>query len=359
MVELTFVDGLCAVSSFAFASYGMLLCSYNFDFAGGYRYGQLALKLLDRFGAKEWLPRVYACVYGVIHGWNRPMEFAMKPLWHAIQVGLETGDNEFAGLNAHICTTIMFERGKPLNELNDRIIKVSGELRMLKQQFMVNINKPLSYMIEALIGNDNECTVSASTGNPVCWGHFDSEHTYHGSWIHFQRCIVAYIFGDFETAVIEGSKAKISKAFPYQTVDLACMILFDGLASLGLCQQPGCHRRHFIATAKRHIRVIEKISYGSPEYCLGKVFLLKAELSMTTRNFDKAHSEYISAIALSSKGGLLMEEAIANERAGRCMQMLGDSRSFGFFNEALELYERWGAKAKARRLRAEIFDARS
>ena len=54
-----------------------------------------------------------------------------------------------------------------------------------------------------------------------------------------------------------------------------------------------------------------------------------------------------------------MEEAIANERAGRCMQMLGDSRSFGFFNEALELYERWGAKAKARRLRAEIFDARS
>jgi hypothetical protein len=67
----------------------------------------------------------------------------------------------------------------------------------------------------------------------------------------------------------------------------------------------------------------------------------------------------LGVVSLSSKGGLLMEEAIANERAGRCMQMLGDSRSFGFFNEALELYERWGAKAKARRLRAEIFDARS
>jgi histidine kinase len=359
MVNLTLVDGLCAVSSFAFATYGMLLCSYNFDFAGGYRYGQLALKLLDRFGAKEWLPRVYAGVYGFIHGWNRPMELAMKPLWHAIQVGLETGDIEFAGLNAHICITIMFERGKPLNELNDRMMNFTGELRMLKQESMVNMNKPLRYMIEALIGNDNECTVSASAGNPIRGGHFESDHVYAGCWIHFQRCIVTYIFGDFETAVIEGSKAKSCVASPYQTVDLACMLLFDGLASLGLCQQPGRHRRHLITTAKRHISVIEKISCGAPEYCLGKVFLLRAELSVTTRKFDKAHSEYISAIALSSKGGLLMEEAIANERAGRCMQILGDSRSTAFLNEALELYEKWGAKAKACRLRTEILDASS
>jgi len=45
--------GLCGMSAFSFAAYGgFLVSSVNQDFEGGYRYGNIALKVLDRLSSK-------------------------------------------------------------------------------------------------------------------------------------------------------------------------------------------------------------------------------------------------------------------------------------------------------------------
>jgi len=62
-VQITLEYGLSAMSSSAFASYGML-CAAAGQYEEAFRYGQLSLDLLQKFKAKEYAPRVFASVYG-------------------------------------------------------------------------------------------------------------------------------------------------------------------------------------------------------------------------------------------------------------------------------------------------------
>jgi hypothetical protein len=58
------------------------------------RYGELALQLLERFGAKQWLSRVHVCVYGCIFSWTKDLRTCIGPLGRGFDVGIETGDVE-------------------------------------------------------------------------------------------------------------------------------------------------------------------------------------------------------------------------------------------------------------------------
>jgi predicted ATPase len=99
MVQLSLEHGLCAVSSVAFSVYGMLLVSKKWNVHEGTRMGDLSFKILDRFQAKAWIPRVHAAFYGFIHGWTRPHQLVFEPLLRGYRVGLETGDIEVRRLS--------------------------------------------------------------------------------------------------------------------------------------------------------------------------------------------------------------------------------------------------------------------
>lgn len=83
-------DRSCA----GFGAYALLLASAFGDVNNGYRVGQIALAILERFKAKEWMARVYSAVYGLCFTWRDPFRHSLKPLLAAHRVGLSTGDIE-------------------------------------------------------------------------------------------------------------------------------------------------------------------------------------------------------------------------------------------------------------------------
>jgi predicted ATPase len=114
MVQLSLKHGFCAASCLAFSTYGMLLVSNGVNVDQGTRMGDLGMKLLDRFQAKEWIPRVYAAVYGFIHGWTRPNQLAFEPLLRGYRVALETGDIEVSLLMVPLtCFAVIISHGFP------------------------------------------------------------------------------------------------------------------------------------------------------------------------------------------------------------------------------------------------------
>lgn len=102
MVSLSLDYGLSSISSAGFAFFGILSCSVGSDTEFGYRCGQLALQLLEKFKCAEFLPRVYSAVYGFINSWKYKSSEALEPLRNAHHIGLETGDIEFAMVNATV-----------------------------------------------------------------------------------------------------------------------------------------------------------------------------------------------------------------------------------------------------------------
>jgi predicted ATPase len=93
VIKLTLEHGASVMSSVGFAVCAMILCGSG-DTDIGLRYAELALDLYARFPVREWLPRVYAGVYGGAYACAKSPALSLAPLRHGHRIGLETGDTE-------------------------------------------------------------------------------------------------------------------------------------------------------------------------------------------------------------------------------------------------------------------------
>jgi predicted ATPase len=82
--------------------YSVLSCSLEDDIDIGYKYGQLSIRLLEKFKCIEFLPRVYSAVYGFSASWKNNFSSLLTHLQYAHQVALDSSDLEFAMVNANI-----------------------------------------------------------------------------------------------------------------------------------------------------------------------------------------------------------------------------------------------------------------
>ena len=94
IVQMSLQHGLSGMSSPGFSSYGMFLSGVFRKFDVAFCFGQLSLRMMDRFPGKEWLPRTYITVYGMINTWKDPFRESLESLRLAHRVGLASGDIE-------------------------------------------------------------------------------------------------------------------------------------------------------------------------------------------------------------------------------------------------------------------------
>lgn len=83
---------------------------------------------------------------------------------------------------------------------------------------------------------------------------------------------------------------------------------------------------------------------------------LEAEL-MSLKETKSALSPYICCIALSRESGFLWQTALASERTGKYMVLIGELDSApSYLQEAVQLYKEWGSPSKATTLEEEIME---
>jgi predicted ATPase len=111
MLKLSLDNGLSAMSSVAFAGYGVLL-TFSGHTEEGQRFGKLALELVDQFGASAFRARVMALVYGCIQNSVKPWIDSLDHLKEGHRLGLMTGDFEFAMFNSNLRVACMLESGR-------------------------------------------------------------------------------------------------------------------------------------------------------------------------------------------------------------------------------------------------------
>ena len=96
---------------------------------------------------------------------------------------------------------------------------------------------------------------------------------------------------------------------PFKTV----VIALYGLTHLALYRTTGKNKRKAVAAARSRIRKVDVLARANPQFCLGKVYLLRAEVAAVIGNHDEAHALYVTAFALFGTENSLMELAIAKE----------------------------------------------
>jgi hypothetical protein len=189
-------------------------------------------------------------------------------------------------------------------------------------------------------------------------------------WSFTNRMILAYLFGDYDTARSMSLRSRDLIKYPFWGRGSVLAHFFDALVQIEYARS---RNYHCSIEATRRLRDITQWAEHAPMNFVGMKDLIGAELAALARCHGKAVLHYVSAIALSQYGGFTMQTALAHERYGK--YLLRQERSSNNCNrsnknnnsnnmnvelatehlhKALDLYEQWGGLTKRQHLEAEI-----
>jgi hypothetical protein len=311
--------------------------------------------LYEKFKTKAALGILSAGYYGCVHGWKKPIQETLEPLKYAYRVGMETGDIEFAMMNANIYCWSQLDI-TPLPALEKEISAFNERMEFYGQKLNMTMIKPVWQMLKNLMGEaeDDPITLAGDIMGESIIEQWKHENMSLYAWANAYGMMLAYLFGDYTRAEHFSNGCRTLADYPWGAVDVAVVIFFDALTALANARKSNQKKAPL---AEKRLQRLQYWANHSPHNFLGKQFLLEAEMAALAGQHNLAFSKYTCAIALSREGGFIMQTGLANERTGKYLLEQDDKESAVFYiREAISLYKRWGAKAKVKSLKDEMKD---
>lgn len=166
-------------------------------------------------------------------------------------------------------------------------------------------------------------------------------------WLHYHKANLSFAFADFDRAAVEIKKARRLTKVPFSNVETSLVLLMDGMAHL-------VSKKHrSISTARRSLRMLQKLAKKAPQNTLAMMYLLQAELcAQFPRQKESAIMNFMSAVAIASESHIAIDLGMAQERFGSFYNRLGEEElSSECYQQALESFNGWGALAKVKHMR--------
>ncbi|THH39245.1 adenylate/guanylate cyclase domain-containing protein [Neolewinella litorea] len=356
MCRMSLKYGNTALSAFAFATYGVIMCGVLEQMESGYRYGKLGLRLMDKFEERAWTTQIYCPVYALIINWNEHVRNTLRPLQESYHIGLETGAIEFACINSNIYCIHSYLIGRNLQRVEEETAAYSRNYLQLKQETNYNYNEVYRQ------GMRNFMKKSANplilTGDAYDEAKMMEQNTERDDktglfFIYFNKLILACHFRDYRPAAEHAANARRLLEAVLAKFEIPNHHFYEALVNLALYPQSDRReQRRIMRRARTNIKKMRKWSRTAPENYLHKAELMEAERQRVLGNFNLARLAYDRAIAEANRQQYVHEAALAYELAGRAYLEQGMEQLAGFFfKSAFSAYREWGAEAKLADLR--------
>lgn len=349
MVRLSLDHGNSVYSAFAYAVYGMLLIAFEQDFAHGHACARLGVTLARRFGdpVQECRTLHVFCVF--VNHWRAPLASSLPLVRAAIVRGLEAGELQYAVLAQSTLIVVVYHLGIELSQVQ---VELGSTLRLAhRTQNKAGHEYQVAYRQAArcLQGqtsargsfDDDDFSerafIESARDNPVAMGIYLS-----------LRLEARYLFGDFQQA--RATVEQVAPLVPAISVLLRLpeYHLYSALTAAAEVDRDPSAKASAIEHITDHLRALERVAKSSPANFSAKHLLVEAERSRLEGRVGDAASRYDAAIDAARSAELLKDEALANELAGRFWRAQGRDRIASMYlREAVVIYRRWGAFAKA------------
>ena len=355
MVRLSLAKGNAPLSSFAYASYGLLMCGVANDMMTGYQLGKAALALVEKSDGDVLRNRVIFLVANFINPWRCHPHESLPLFQSSLQLGLETGDWEFVAWCYWRDVHLLYLTGYKLTDLLERLqesqqlvtqIKQAAALNLIALQTQVVVN--LSHDVEqpiVLVGEyyDESANLAQyqATGNLLgCYELF------------FHKLMLAYWLGHYEDALVSATEAAKALLGVTAAIEVALLYFYDSLVRLALYPVADATRQaQTLEIVTQNQQKLEHWATHAPMNYQHKYDLVAAELARAEGNHDRALSLYNAAIEAASQQGYVQEVAMAYELSGELNLKLGHERiGITYLMNAFHAYARWGAMAKIRQM---------
>lgn len=352
-VQISVQYGNTPYSTFAYASYGALLCTGPQRMAEGRKFGELALALLDRLDAASFKSKVMNLVYGHINHWSSHLRETLVPIEESFRAGIETGDLEYASLSAITHVYTAFLSGLPLSTVETtakeyaRVAK-GGSLDsiMLRRQLVLNLLGPTE---DPCVLRGEACDEDTMLPRMIKANRLMGLLTF-----YCVKSTLAFLFERYDEALRYADKTRKYQTSSISIAMVPARLFTNALISLGVyAEQSDAERTLTLKKVDRILKKLRAWAAAAPMNHLHRIYLIEAERCRVLGRNKKAARNYDHAIACAKRDQYVFEEALANELAGRFYRGWGWAQLAQLYlHEARDIYARWGAIAKVKQMEA-------
>ncbi|MBE9224226.1 AAA family ATPase [Phormidium sp. LEGE 05292] len=355
MIQLCLDRGHSTLAPYPYALYGMILCAAMGDIEGGYHAGQLGLKLLEQFNAKEFQAKVFTTFNPFIRPWKEHARETLAPFIKGLQSGLEIGDLEYGSYCAMNYCTYLFLVGEHLESVEQKQSKYIDFLLQLKREVAIAYARIWGQLVQNLLGNSLE-------KYRLIGKYFDESvrlpelKTANNGMLLFavylSKLILLYTLKNRAEALENAFLAaeQLSCVMGYMTV--ATHNFYYSLSLLAMyAEVDASEQEKYLALVESNQEKMKHWADHCPANYQHKYDLIEAEKARVLGQILEAMELYDRAIAGAKEQGYIQEEALANELAAEFYLVLGKTQvAKTYMTEAYYKYIRWGAIAKVKDL---------
>lgn len=342
-------------AAYSYAVYSILLCSKLDDTDAGYRLGQVALKLLERFDNKDYIAKVQTSVNTCTRHWKEPAKQLLTPLANTIQSGLEIGDIEYACYASIYYGVYSFLVGVDLETVSERYEYYLEFMFNSKQSYQIYSTQPWYQLALNLQGIAQQpCRLDGDGCNedtllPIL---IEKNNISALFTIYFAKAYLCYLFKEPQQALAHATKAQqyVDGANPF--LQYAVYQFYYSLILLTNCTLVDESTKiNYLKQVKHNQAIMQQWAAHAPANFQHKYDLVAAEQARVEGNLPQALTAYEQAIKGAKKHSYIQEEALANELAAEFYLQLNINKAAQvYLMDAHYAYLTWGANAKVKAL---------
>jgi len=354
-VNLSMKYGNTFSSPVIYALYGPILGKFIGDIESAYRFGNLALGVLEKHKSSNVKVRAVMLVNSLIRHWREHPRQALQSLLNGYSTGLETLELEYAGYCAITYCYYSYHIGKELTLLESEIAKYSEVLQKFKHEQSLHILNLIWQIILDLMDRSKE--------KPYLFSIVYDESEIIRLYIEANAHYLIFCFYSFKTMLCywfeQEQETLKNAALAERYIDggvgipnVPLFYLYDSLARLRVYpSSPKSQKRSFYRKVQSNQKKMKKWAHHAPMNYLHKFYLIEAERYRILGRAQKAMDCYEHAIALAKENEYIQEEALAYELAAKFYLSQGKELiAKTYLQEAHYRYLRWGALAKVKDL---------
>ncbi|HEY9611562.1 trifunctional serine/threonine-protein kinase/ATP-binding protein/sensor histidine kinase [Allocoleopsis sp.] len=350
MVNLSIYYGNAPLSAFAYALYGLILSGVVLEIEIGYKFGNLALNVVERLNATALKTKVlYTVAAHILHSKSH-LKYALPLLQEGYSRGLETGELE-CGYSAKEKSQFSYFIGLELTELEQEIAIFSQALVQIRQEAALNYNQIIHQAVLNLLGRSkNPCRLIGTAYNEEQMLPFHREANDRNGlhYFHFHKLIICYLFGEVQQALENAIQAEQYLDGVTGMLNVPLFYFYDSLVRIAVYPDalPSEQEQHRVKINCNQEKM-KRWAHHAPQNFLHKFYLVEAERCRILGQNVEAIDYYDRAIALAKEHEYIQEESLAHELAAKFYLAWGkETISQAYMIHAYYAYAHWGAKAK-------------
>lgn len=355
MIDLCRQYGNSAFAIYPYGLYGLILSGGMGDIESGYKFGLLAMSLVDQFDAKKVKCKIYHLFSTCILPWKANTRKTLELTQEAFQSGIESGDLDHAAYALMYSCLHLFLVGEELKKVIEKHSQYIEKIEKLEKEFPLYYVKIWKQIALNLVQGTEQptCLVGESFNEEKTLSTLLEANNIQSLFsYHFCKAMLCYLFGERDKA-LENARLAVQYAEPVVTT----MVYSDHnlYYSLTLLAQYSklepAQQEENMAIVRENQQKMAKWADHAPDNYRHKYELVEAETARVLGDPLKAMEYYDRAIESASESGYVNNEALANELAGEFYLALGREKvARTYLQEARYSYTCWGATAKVKDL---------